>query len=174
MARRVSTKIVGAKEIAHNLAAAGERWKNAVAAGLYMAANNVMSKSKRLVPVDLGALKGSGYVTLPQELAGSTVVEMGYGGPAKAYSVQQHERLDFKHPDGGQALFLSAAVDAATPTLASDILKLAKAAFAHGQGPTVGSNPTDPDSGQAVPRRKKKAKLKKTKKAKRGKGGVKK
>lgn len=171
MARRVSTKVTGAKAIIHNMAAAGDRWKQALAAGLYLAANNVMGKSKRLVPVDLGPLRASGYVTLPQELPGRTLVEIGYGGPAKDYAIPQHERTDYRHPDGGQAKYLSAAVDAATPNLASDILKLAKAAFAHGQGPAVGSNPTDPDSGQAVPRRKSAKKIKKTKKAKKGKGG---
>lgn len=168
MAQRVKTKVLGAKEVAHNLTVAGDRWRHAVEAGLYMAANNIMARSKRLVPVDLGALKGSGYVTLPQRSPSKTLVEMGYGGTAKDYAVPQHERLDFKHPDGGQAKYLSTAVDEKESTLASDILKLAKANFAHNQGVMAGTHPTDPDSGQAIPRRKASKKLKKTK---RGKGG---
>lgn len=75
-------------------------------AALYEIGNEVMGESKRLVPVDTGALKGSGYVAPPQVDGGRLVVEMGYGGPAAQYAVRQHEDLSLNHPDGGQAKFL--------------------------------------------------------------------
>lgn len=76
------------------------------AAALYEVGNEVMAQSKRLVPVDTGALKGSGYVDQPRVELGRVSVELGYGGPASAYAVRQHEDLSLRHPDGGQAKFL--------------------------------------------------------------------
>lgn len=79
---------------------------NRAAAALYEVANEVMAESKRLVPVDTGALKGSGYVSEPRVELGKVEVEIGYGGPAAAYAVRQHEDLSYAHPGGGQAKFL--------------------------------------------------------------------
>lgn len=76
------------------------------AAALYEVANDVMGESKRLVPVDTGALKGSGYVSEPRVELGKIEVEIGYGGPAAQYAVRQHEDLTLNHPNGGQAKFL--------------------------------------------------------------------
>lgn len=76
------------------------------AGALYEIGNEVMAESKRLVPVDTGALKGSGYVTAPAVDGGKIEVELGYGGPAAQYAVRQHEDLSLRHPGGGQAKFL--------------------------------------------------------------------
>ena len=75
-------------------------------AALYEVGNEVMAESKRLVPVDTGVLKGSGYVDEPRTDRGSVSVEIGYGGPADQYAVYQHENLSLNHPGGGQAKFL--------------------------------------------------------------------
>jgi len=76
------------------------------AAAIYEVGNEVMGQSKRLVPVDTGALKGSGYVDQPRVELGRVSVEIGYGGPAAQYAVRQHEDLSLNHPQGGQAKFL--------------------------------------------------------------------
>lgn len=144
-----TTTVVGARTVRQNLIMAGGRWKRAVSAGLYLEANNIMALSKREVPVDLGGLKGSGYVTLPQDVGGKILVEMGYGGPAKDYAVVQHERLDFNHPEGGKAKYLEDPVDARQPNIARNVWRLAKAAFAQGVGPVQGKMPTGPGGGDS-------------------------
>lgn len=141
-------KVTGGSKVAKNLQNATRSWENSVVAGLYLEANNVMNASLRKVPVDLGTLKASGYVTLPRKVGNKTLVEMGYGGNAKDYAVVQHERLDFNHPEGGEAKYLESVVDERTPVMAANILALAKAHFEQGGLPVVkGTLPTDPNGG---------------------------
>lgn len=147
IAGKFTAKVTGLKTTMGNLKKAGDQWKRAVAAGLYLEASNVMGRSKRLVPVDQGPLRASGYVTLPEESGSRVTVELGYGGPAKDYAIKQHEDLTLNHPDGGQARFLSAAVEERESKIASNIAKLAKVAFERGQGPLRGPMPTTPDEG---------------------------
>jgi len=73
---------------------------------LYQVGQELMTRSKALVPVDTGTLKGSGYLTEPAHEGGLTTVQVGYGGPSEAYAVRQHEDLSLSHPGGGQANFL--------------------------------------------------------------------
>lgn len=140
--------VSGGGNIRRNLKEAEKKWIHSVATGAYLAAGNIMTRSKRLVPVDLGALKGSGYVTLP-EVSGSTIkVELGYGGPAKDYAVKQHEDLTLNHPDGGQARYLAQAAEEHEPALLRTVQTIAKQAFEAGGGrPAKGPLPTDPDKG---------------------------
>lgn len=82
----------------------------AAAAGLYTLGNAVMTSAKRRTPVDTGVLRGSGYVMAPVTSGGQTTCKLGFGGAAKAYALVQHERLDFKHPNGGEAKYLENAI----------------------------------------------------------------
>ncbi len=69
---------------------------------LYIRGNKIMKVAKdERVPVDLGALKGSGYVRKPRVTARGATVVMGFGGVAKAYALVQHERKDYHHTVGG-------------------------------------------------------------------------
>lgn len=77
----------------------------AVAGALYEEASETMTESKRLVPVDLGVLRGSGTVFAPEVDGGRVSVTIGYGGAASDYAVVQHERVDFHHTVG-QAKYL--------------------------------------------------------------------
>lgn len=82
-----------------------------VGGALHREAERIMTLSKRdFVPVDLGTLRASGHVRPPETHGTVVSVTMGYGGAAKAYAVVQHERLDFRHPRGGQAKYLEAPV----------------------------------------------------------------
>lgn len=73
---------------------------------LYREAEAVMAESKRIVPVETGALRASGQVQ-PPEVEGTRVsVRMGYGNAAVPYAVYVHERLDLKHKPPTQAKFL--------------------------------------------------------------------
>lgn len=145
----ITIRIKGTVQVAKALAARGGDVRQAAAAALYAEANNIMTASKRLVPVDLGALKGSGYVTLPEINGNHIELEMGYGGPAKDYALIQHERTDFRHPDGGQAKYLQAAVEAHADKLMARIAGLTKAAVMAASPIVIPprQHPTDPNQG---------------------------
>ena len=49
-------------------------------------------------------------MTLPERVGDTVAVEIGFGGPAEAYAVVQHEDLSYRHPVG-QAKFLETAMD---------------------------------------------------------------
>lgn len=121
--------VTGNKKIAQNLKRMNGRAEKALGAGLYGVGNNIMTQSKRQTPVDTGTLKGSGYVTLPQKDRGTLVVELGYGGPAKEYAVYVHERLDLRHPEGGEAKFLEKSINEVRATFTADVAAIARRAF---------------------------------------------
>lgn len=65
-----------------------------VAAAVYQFGEELMSRSKEVVPVDTGALMNSGYVTLPETSGDTVSVTVGYGGPAAEYALAVHENMD--------------------------------------------------------------------------------
>lgn len=73
---------------------------------LYQGAQLMMNESQKLVPFKLGALSASGIVELPKVVGNVVIEELGYGGPAVAYAIVQHERLDYQHAPGRQAKYL--------------------------------------------------------------------
>lgn len=80
--------------------------KPRLARELYREANDIMSDSKEIVPVDTGVLRNSGVVLEPVIDDSGVYVEFGYGGAAKAYAARQHEDLTLKHKEGKSAKFL--------------------------------------------------------------------
>ena len=87
------------------LLAALERIKHSLPAqsaqALYQVAEEILTLAKeKYVPVDLGALKASGYVKRYTD--GKTfVVELGFGGPSAPYALIQHENMQYNHTTGG-------------------------------------------------------------------------
>jgi hypothetical protein len=77
--------------------------ERASVAAMQDAARAVLKSSNQKVPVDDGTLRRSGRV-VTEDLE----VRVRYRAP---HAHLQHERLDYQHPDGGQAKFLEAAVD---------------------------------------------------------------
>ncbi len=61
-------------------------------AALFVEGEQIMAKSKRIVPVRFGVLKSSGHVQLPVIRGTRVVVVLGYGGAAAPYAVFVHER----------------------------------------------------------------------------------
>lgn len=142
----------GLNDVKKELRNASKRWQNGVATGLYMAGGNIMTRSKRLVPVDLGALKNSGYVTLPVMSSHQITIEMGYGGPASDYAIRQHEDLTLNHPEGGQARYLSQAADEHEPTLLKTIQSIVQQMSKTDAGrPKRTNHPVNPDAGGSSP-----------------------
>lgn len=63
---------------------------------------DLQRRAVRRAPVDTGNLRGSGSSRV--ERRGLTIT--GIVGFAAEYAVEQHERLDYNHPRGGEAKFL--------------------------------------------------------------------
>lgn len=91
---------------------------------LLIHAEGIMTISKRdFVPVDLGALRSSGFVRQPQRGAGRLIrVELVYGGPAVTYAIDQHENETYSHTVG-QAGYLRIPLMNAVPTLMRDMAR---------------------------------------------------
>ncbi len=85
---------------------AGSKAIHALAGALYREALDIMADSKEEVPVDLGALRSSGHVKEPVVDSTMVRVELGYGGAAIPYALEQHENLGLRHDDG-KAKYLS-------------------------------------------------------------------
>jgi len=152
----MSVRVVGAKQVIRNMKAAGRRGRRAVGAGIYGFAGNVMTKSQKECPVDSGAMKGSGFVTLPTVGIRAIQCEAGYGGPSKAYVVRQHEDLTINHHKKtskgdfqavGKAKFLQDPVEASTAGGARQVASIARRAFNDGSGASGGQHPTNPWEG---------------------------
>ena len=75
-------------------------------------AEEIKGLSQTMCPVDSGTLKGSAYV---QEIIDGW--EIGYGGAAEEYALEQHENLQYHHPVG-QAKFLELAFIEVTSKMA--------------------------------------------------------
>lgn len=66
----------------------------------------VLAFSQKIVPVDTGALKSSGFVEEPRVRGGVIECRVGYGGPAAGYALDVHENLEMKHDSGEEPKFL--------------------------------------------------------------------
>lgn len=115
--------ISGLKPLTARLNAAASGTPKAMAAALYLTAEQVMSLSRPLVPVDTGVLRGSGFVNFPTVTPVGASVEFGYGGAASAYAIVQHERLDYHHTVG-QAKYLQEPLEKAAGPLLRGNLKV--------------------------------------------------
>lgn len=113
---RIRGTVQGGDALADALVARGEAKVRALFKALYREAEETMTLSKeQYVPVDLGVLRASGHVVIPD---GSALeIEIGFGGPAGTgnqgetneegvgYAVYVHEDLSAHH-DVGQAKYL--------------------------------------------------------------------
>jgi hypothetical protein len=102
---------------------------HAVAQALYEEANRIFLEAQLLTPIDTGALRGSGYVSMPEVDSKSAKVSIRYGGAAAPYAIYVHERIDAPsgnpvyHRPPTQAKFLSVPIDRAIPNLGANLLK---------------------------------------------------
>jgi hypothetical protein len=69
--------------------------------GLKMGAEHILSVSDTRVPLEWGTLAGSGDTSVDYPTAAVTY--------DTEYAVPQHERLDYRHPNGRQAKYLETA-----------------------------------------------------------------
>lgn len=101
----IRIEIDGVDLLRRRLAELGPRADLGMSAALVEEGERIMKKSRPEVPTDLGTLKGSGHVSLPQRTASGVEVTFGYGGAASAYAWRQHEETGWSHT-AGKAKFL--------------------------------------------------------------------
>lgn len=170
MRKLVRVSVKGLKESLNKLEKDAKlRAQRAVLTGIYGFSNNIMTRSKRIVPKDIGTLGGSGYVTLPNKRGSEYVVEIGYGGAAKGYAEEQHENLDYKHDDGRQAKYLEQPFEEAKGRALRAISNIARRAFIQNARVTKRSSmPTTPNEKAPGPKYSKATKTNYGDKPKRG------
>lgn len=87
-----SVSFKGQKAMQKKIDRIAKRFPDRIKAALRIEAELVMTDSKQnYVPVDLGTLRGSGYVNDPERSGKDVEVSMGYGGAAEAYALSVHE-----------------------------------------------------------------------------------
>jgi hypothetical protein len=95
-------------------------------------AEEVMTRSKELVPVDTGTLRSTGHVPPTRREGNSVEVDMAYGGPAAGYAVHVHENLKagihWSVPGTGPK-FLERPYLAALPGIPAKLIEAFKRAF---------------------------------------------
>lgn len=128
------------KSIGETLSTYGERSFAAIEKQVYREETEIMTASFPLVPVDTGALRGSGYAAEPVRDENHILGEFGYGGvatkinpktlePTSTYALAVHENLDAHH-EVGQAKYLEAPTDAAMQGMTGRIVAGVRSAMA--------------------------------------------
>lgn len=92
-------------------------------------ADEVLARSKALVPVRTGRLRDSGQVMGPEMKDGSWEIHIGYGDRKTVWYAQIiHERLDVRHPKG-QAKFLETPINENLKTLDAALTRVIEGAL---------------------------------------------
>lgn len=99
-------ELEGADELEATLKRAGEQAGHAVGQAIYEEATLIFNQSQILVPVDTGALRGSGGVSAPQNTSDGVAVDIFYGGPVVPYALYVHEIQGNYHEPPTQAKYL--------------------------------------------------------------------
>jgi hypothetical protein len=95
----MAIRLTGVRDLRRILATAEPKIRIAVNKEIHKVANEILVKSKILVPLHDTYLRGSGI--LKQGGAGSATVmsqTVEFGGPAAPYALVQHENVKFFHP----------------------------------------------------------------------------
>ena len=126
---KYSIEVKGDRELMNALKGMENKLPHAVAQALYEEANAIFIEAQLLTPIDTGALRGSGFVTLPTVTSNTAEVSIQYGGAAAPYALYVHERINSQsgnpiyHRPPTQAKFLSIPVDRAIPKFGANLLR---------------------------------------------------
>lgn len=116
-------ELEGADELEATLKRAGDRAGHAIGQAIYEEALTIFNQSQILVPVDTGALRGSGGVSAPQNTADGVAVDIFYGGPAAPYALYVHEIQDNYHEPPTQAKYLEQPLMARLPEISRNLAR---------------------------------------------------
>lgn len=100
--------------------------QSAITRAVNVGLSEVQSTAAALAPVDQGVLRSSATVE-PVSWSGDQL--SGRVAFPVVYAAVQHERTDYNHPRGGQAKYLSTAVEQHEDRLAQTIQRNVKAAL---------------------------------------------
>ncbi len=81
----------GLDKLTRRLDKSGKLSAQAMAGPLFTEAELIMTKAKKLTPVDLGTLRSSGHVKRPVITRNKAKILLGFGGAASAYALAVHE-----------------------------------------------------------------------------------
>jgi hypothetical protein len=136
--------VTGATELKAKLAALKERLPGAAAAALYQKAQQIMTASDSIVPVEHGRLRASHYVELPKFSGTVVSLRMGYGA---SYALAVHERMGAHH-EHGQAKFLELAFHEKASDLANWLAAQIKSNLKSGKSLGDSAFPTSPEDAE--------------------------
>ena len=94
---------------------------NILEKSIYEEANVIFNESQKLVPVDTGALRASGFVHAPRRENNRVFVRVTYGGPAAHYALYVHENLYSTHTAPTQAKYLETPLYRQVPVLIKNL-----------------------------------------------------
>lgn len=138
-------RMLGGKEVVKYLVRAGDAGKLACDAATYAVSAAVMVEAIPITPKRFGILRGSHYITRPQN--GMCIV--GFGGAASAYAAIQHNKQfkNYTTPNTGPG-YLSKAIDKIRPKADDICLDIMRQALMRGQAPAyTPTAPTGPSAG---------------------------
>jgi hypothetical protein len=118
----IQMAVTGQAEVMRRMKEVAKLYPKAMAGAIYKLGVAIMSNALPRVPVEFGQLRASHYVAPPQGQGAKANVELGFG---TVYAVPQHERLDYKHPRGGEAKYLEKAIYALSPAALQLLMKWA-------------------------------------------------
>ena len=94
---------------------------NILEKSIYEEANVIFNESQKLVPVDTGALRASGFVHAPRRENNRVFVRVTYGGPAAHYALYVHENLYARHDAPTQAKYLETPLYRQVPVIVRNL-----------------------------------------------------
>ena len=94
---------------------------NLLEKSIYEEANVIFNESQKLVPVDTGALRASGFVHAPKKENDRVFVRVTYDGPAAHYALYVHENLYARHDAPTQAKYLETPLYRQVPVLIKNL-----------------------------------------------------
>jgi hypothetical protein len=113
-------QLVGTREMVARIEEVAHKARRAIDKAVYKFGNTEMREMKRLVPVDTGTLKNSGYVEKPKRDGSRVMLEIGFGGAAEHYAMYVHEDLDAYH-ENGQAKYVEMPLSESAPFFAQRV-----------------------------------------------------
>ncbi len=88
----------GLDKLTKRLDKSGKLSAQSMAGPLNLEAELIMTKAKKLTPVDQGPLRSSGHVKKPVITRNKATVVLGFGGAASAYALAVHEHPSRQSP----------------------------------------------------------------------------
>lgn len=89
---KVDVRLKGMDTLLRRMRRKGVKVERALGQFVTQEAESVMTLAKeKFVPVDLGTLRSSGFVSPPMRVGHTVGVKLGFGGPAAPYALMVHE-----------------------------------------------------------------------------------